>query len=112
VKLGKVNPKQQLELFLDPTATVPKTDRPTISQYYYDTFSGVDRFNQLLGYIPYDHKCQKPNLVWLLGVLRMCSVNAFALQQEHKQVKDEEEDVGSVPQFIVNVIEGLKSRNK
>ncbi len=81
VAKGKIDPKKELKNFLKPTATVEEPAKPIITQHYADTFSAVDKFNQLLGYIHYTHKCSKPELIWLLGVLRQCAVNAFSLEQ-------------------------------
>ncbi len=109
-KKGKKNPEQEVKEFLAATSRVGIDDKPTITQHYADTFSAVDRFNQLLGQIHVPLRSSKPELVWLYGVIRTNLVNAWSYKQECNKAKMKQDEEASFKQFIRSVIKSLRDR--
>jgi hypothetical protein len=109
---GEIDAKQELQNFLQPVAEVEDEMKPIITQYYADTFSAVDVFNQQLGFIHYKAKTRKPELIWLMGILRICLVNAWALYQEHNKIKQQLDDESSLKDFIKSVSLSLMNRKQ
>ncbi len=111
----KTNPnshKEQIQQYLQPTLKVADSERPAIIQWYADTYKGVDRFDQYMGYIPYQYKCYSPNLVLYLGMLRMIVTNAWMLYTTSRNDQDIDRPELSLKTFTKTISEHLIDGNK
>jgi len=60
-----------MNVLLQPTAQANEGDLPPIIEHYKNTFNSVDKFDQLLGYIKWRYRTEKPEFVWFINCVNL-----------------------------------------
>ena len=99
--------KREMEEFLNLKKRMPLPQMPPIPQLYYDTFNGVDCFNQFLGYFPYQHKTIKKEMIIFINLIKMIAMNTRTICQELGAQEMIENNEENFKKFIAALAEDL-----
>ena len=80
--------KIDLEEFLSPTLATTNDSKPTVTQYYSDHFSLVDRFNKLVSQISFRPRCSPEHIRLFVSLVEIAIVETFVLFYDTNQTKD------------------------
>ena len=99
-----------MEEFLNLKKRVPSSQKPSIPQLYYDTFNGVDCFNQFMGYFQYKHKIFKKEMVIFINLIKMIAMNTQTICQEFGAQEMIEETEENFKKFIAMLADDLMNQ--
>lgn len=93
--------KKKMEEFLKPTSKVVENEKPTIIQFYKDTFNEVDLFDKLLALINFPYSIYNKKLVFFINLLLISVINSYALFSEIQNSERVEDIKVPLKQFII-----------
>jgi len=97
-----------LKVLLQPTVQATEGELPPIIEHYKNTFNSVDKFDQLLGYIKWSYRIEKPEFVWFINCVKFAVLNAWVIYLHHNNIKSHSEDELSLKEFICKLSNELK----
>ena len=99
--------ERKLEEFTRPTSTAPHEKKPTINQFYSDSFNAVDRFNRFMSHLPLPLRSETPKMCWFLNMIRFCVVTSYLLYTDFKSESVVDEDAGSLRDLAMDLAKAL-----
>ena len=79
---------------------MPTDIKPTITEYYRNSFKNVDNFNQLLGYLEYPYRIRTPELAWFIHSIKMMAIQTYVLWQDYKHKEPLQDESLSLKEWV------------
>jgi len=97
---------------LEPTGHVQAGEKPSITQYYAETFNKVDMFNRLHSEIQYKFRCGTAKLCWLINSLLIAVINSWVIWLDFHHEDSIEKDEERLKIFVNQLAEEIISSNE
>src|SRR5579885_3431448 len=96
-----------IETFLFPTMVTTGESKPIIQAHYSQSFSHVDRFNKLMGYVGFKPTIINKKKLVLIGLIQTAIVQSWVLINHYLLAHSDEQECTSLQQHAKGLVAAL-----